>query len=203
MAILTCFPLLSHASTVLVLGDSISAGYGLEQTSQGWVALMQDALNNRGVRVVNASISGDTTAGGLARLPALLQRVEPSTVVIELGGNDGLRGLTPAQMDANLTAMIAAVRSRGANVLLLGMKMPPNYGKRYADLFRGVYASVAAKTGVRLVPFLLEGVGGVDEFMQADGIHPNAKAQPLLMKTVLKALDDVSSGKPDPSKKAR
>lgn len=181
--------LTAKAETLVVLGDSISAGYGLNQLEEGWVALLKEQLRPRGVEVVNASISGDTTAGGLTRLDELLLRVKPSLVVIELGGNDGLRGLTPAQMAANLTGMIEKSRAAGARVLLLGMRIPPNYGKRYADMFQNVYGEVAQKTGVALVPFLMDGVGGHDGLMQADGIHPNQAAQPLLLAQVLKQLE--------------
>ena len=176
------------AETLLVVGDSISAGYGLDKLEEGWVALLQEKLKPRGIEVINASISGDTTAGGLARIDALLERLRPAWVVIELGGNDGLRGLTPTQMSANLTAMIEKARVGKAQVLLLGMQIPPNYGKRYADMFQRVYGEVAQNTGVGLVPFLLEGVGGQDSMMQADGIHPNRAAQPILLEQVMKQL---------------
>lgn len=176
------------AETLLVVGDSISAGYGLGQIDQGWVAKVQQQLKPRGIEVVNASISGDTTLGGLNRIDELLGRVQPGWVIIELGGNDGLRGLTPAQMEANLIAMIEKSRAAKARVLLLGMRIPPNYGKRYAELFQQVYMRVAEKTRVALVPFLLEGVGGIDDMMQADGIHPNEKAQPIIAEQVIKAV---------------
>ncbi len=182
-------PLLAQAQTLLVVGDSISAGYGLARIDQGWVSLLQRALQPRDIAVVNASISGDTTAGGLARIDELLQRVHPRWVLIELGGNDGLRGLTPAQMADNLTAMIGKARQAGAEVLLLGMRIPPNYGKRYAEMFQRVYGEVAGRQRVALVPFLLEGVGGHDSLMQADGIHPNAEAQPLLLEQVMTSLE--------------
>ena len=176
------------AETLLVVGDSISAGYGLDKLEEGWVALLQEKLKPRGIEVINASISGDTTAGGLARIDALLERVRPVWVVIELGGNDGLRGLTPTQMGANLTAMIEKARVGKVQVLLLGMQIPPNYGKRYADMFQSVYGEVAQNASVGLVPFLLEGVGGQDSMMQADGIHPNRAAQPMLLEQVMKQL---------------
>lgn len=183
----------ARAESLLVVGDSISAGYGLDKVDEGWVALLQQKLNSRGIEVVNASISGDTTAGGVTRLDALLDRVRPGWVLIELGGNDGLRGLTPAQMNANLTAMIEKARAAKARVLLLGMQIPPNYGKRYAEMFQRVYAEVAQKTGVGLVPFLLEGVGGHDAMMQADGIHPNRAAQPILLEQVMRQLEPMLS----------
>lgn len=176
------------AETLLVVGDSISAGYGLDKLEEGWVALLQEKLKPRGIEVINASISGDTTAGGLARIDALLERVRPACVLIELGGNDGLRGLTPTQMSANLTAIIEKALAGKAKVLLLGMLILPNYGKRYADMFQRVYGDVAQNAGVGLVPFLLEGVGGQDSMMQADGIHPNRAAQPILLEQVMKQL---------------
>ncbi len=182
-------PMAARAETLLVVGDSLSAGYGLDRVEQGWVALLQQKLQPRGIEVVNASISGETTAGGLTRLDELLARTRPATVLIELGANDGLRGLTPGQMAANLTAMIDKTRAANARVLLLGMQIPPNYGKRYADLFQRTYAEVAEKTGVALAPFLLDGVGGHDALMQGDGLHPNAAAQPLLLAQVLKVLE--------------
>ncbi|MGH8436353.1 MAG: arylesterase [Pseudomonas sp.] len=177
------------AGTVLVVGDSISAALGLE-TSQGWVALMQKRLVEDGFeqKVVNASISGDTSAGGLARLPALLSEHRPSLVIIELGGNDGLRGQPPAQLQQNLAAMIDDSRAQGAEVLLLGMRLPPNYGERYNKAFAQVFTTLAEEKQVPLVPFFLEGVGGVPELMQADGIHPAASAQPRLLDNLWPAL---------------
>lgn len=170
------------AQTLLVVGDSISAGFGLD-TGQGWVTLLQQRLREQGYdyRVVNASISGDTSAGGLARLPALLAGEKPQVVVIELGGNDGLRGQPPLQLQQNLASMVAASRQAGARVLLLGMRLPPNYGERYTQAFARVYQTVAADSGAALVPFFLEGVGGVPQLMQADGIHPATAAQMQLL----------------------
>ncbi|AYC32675.1 arylesterase [Pseudomonas cavernae] len=170
------------AGTVLVVGDSISAALGLD-TSQGWVALLEKRLAQEGFdyRVVNASISGDTSAGGLARLPALLAEHRPDLVIFELGGNDGLRGQPPAQLQQNLAAMIDSARSNGAKVLLLGMRLPPNYGERYTHAFAEVFQALAEQKQVSLVPFFLEGVGGVPGMIQADGIHPTATAQPRLL----------------------
>jgi len=167
---------------VLVLGDSISAGFGLD-SSEGWVALLQERLAQQGLAqpVINASISGDTSAGGLSRLPALLAAHQPALLIIELGGNDGLRGLPPAQLQQNLAQMVTLGKNSGAQVLLLGMRLPPNYGKRYTDAFADTYAQVAAGQAVALLPFFLQGVAGVDGMMQADGIHPTAAAQPLLL----------------------
>lgn len=173
------------AGTVLVVGDSISAALGLE-TSQGWVSLLQKRLDDEGFehRVVNASISGDTSAGGASRLPALLGEHKPELVIIELGGNDGLRGQPPAQLQHNLAGMVEQSQKAGAKVLLLGMRLPPNYGKRYTDAFAQVYQDLASARQVPLVPFFLEGVGGVEGMMQADGIHPAASAQGKLLDNV-------------------
>ncbi|WP_236206470.1 arylesterase [Pseudomonas tohonis] len=177
------------AGTVLVVGDSISAALGLE-TSQGWVSLLQKRLDDEGFehRVVNASISGDTSAGGASRLPALLGEHKPALVIIELGGNDGLRGQPPAQLQQNLAGMVERSQQAGAKVLLLGMRLPPNYGKRYTDAFARVYQDLAASRQVPLVPFFLEGVGGVEGMMQADGIHPAAGAQGKLLDNVWPSL---------------
>lgn len=180
---------LAYGKSILVLGDSISAGYGLEKIDQGWVALLREKLKPRGVEVVNASVSGDTSAGGLARIDALLGEQRPSVVILELGGNDGLRGLPPQQLEANLDAMIQHARAAGAKVLLLGMKIPPNYGGRYTEMFHRVYTGLAERRGVALVPFLLEDVGGREAMMQADGIHPNREAQTILLGRVWENLE--------------
>ncbi len=173
------------AGTLLVVGDSISAAFGLE-TRQGWVSLLAERLQREAPQwqVVNASVSGDTSAGGLARLPALLEDHRPQLVLIELGGNDGLRGQPPARLQQNLAGMIARSREAGAQVVLLGMRLPPNYGQRYASAFEQVYLDLAQKKEVPLVPFFLEGVGGVAGLMQADGIHPAAEAQPILLENL-------------------
>ncbi|WP_394558405.1 arylesterase [Aquipseudomonas alcaligenes] len=178
------------AGTVLVVGDSISAALGLD-TRQGWVALLQKRLQEGGFehQVVNASISGDTSSGGLARLPALLAQHKPQLVIIELGGNDGLRGQPPAQLQQNLARMVDASKASGAGVLLLGMRLPPNYGQRYTQAFAQVYADLAADRQVPLVPFLLEGVGGVPGMMQPDGIHPAAAAQSKMLDNVWPSLE--------------
>jgi len=167
----------AHAATVLVLGDSISAAYGME-TAQGWVARLAQRLQKEGAhRVVNASISGETTSGGLNRLPALLARVQPDLVVIELGANDGLRGTPLTAVKANLAALISQSQRSGARVLLLGMRIPPNYGPRYSEGFHALYATLSERYGAALMPFLLEGVAGNPALMQADGLHPGASAQ--------------------------
>lgn len=170
------------AGTLLVLGDSISAAFGLD-TRQGWVSLLEQRLAAEGFdyQVVNASVSGDTSAGGLARLPTLLAEHRPQLVIVELGGNDGLRGQPPAQLQQNLAAIVQSARESGARVLLLGMQLPPNYGARYNALFSQVYADVAGAAQVPLLGFFLDGVGGVPALMQGDGIHPNAAAQPRLL----------------------
>ena len=173
------------AGTLLVVGDSISAAFGLD-SRQGWVALLEKRLDEEGFEhaVVNASISGDTSAGGAARLSALLAEHKPELVIIELGGNDGLRGQPPAQLQQNLASMIDKSQSAGADVLLLGMRLPPNYGARYTTSFAQVFADLAEQKKVPLVPFFLEGVGGVPGMMQADGIHPTESAQAVLLDNV-------------------
>jgi acyl-CoA thioesterase-1 len=176
-------------ATLLVVGDSISAGFGLD-TQAGWVDLLRERLKQQGFnhQVVNASISGDTSSGGLARLPALLAEHQPELVIIELGGNDGLRGQPSEQLQQNLAAMVADSRKQGAKVLLLGMQLPPNYGARYTQAFAKAFSDLAVSADVPLVPFFLEGVGGQPLLMQIDGIHPNAQAQPLLLENVWPAL---------------
>ena len=183
---------LSHAATpertVLVLGDSLSAEYGLPRGS-GWVALLEQRLaqEKKAVRVVNASISGETTFGGRTRLPALLAQHKPAIVVIELGGNDALRGLALDATRANLAWMTQAARKAGARVLLVGMQMPPNYGQDYAHRFAALYRQVARTEKAALVPFFLKGVADGPEptrLFQADRIHPNTEAQPLLLNNV-------------------
>lgn len=167
---------------VLVMGDSLSAAYGIEQRA-GWVSLLQTRLDGK-ARVVNASISGETSSGAAARLPDLLGQHRPEIVVLELGGNDGLRGLPPGQMRANLARMIEASQAADAEVLLLGIDIPPNYGRAYRDAFTGVFTRLADEHDLPLVPFLLEGIALEDELMQDDGIHPTAAAQPRILENV-------------------
>lgn len=167
---------------VLIMGDSLSAAYGIEQRA-GWVSLLQARLDGK-ARVVNASISGETSSGAAARLPDLLGQHRPEIVVLELGGNDGLRGLPPGQMRANLAAMIEQSQAADAEVLLLGIDIPPNYGQAYRDAFTGVFTGLADEHDLALVPFLLEGVALDDELMQDDGIHPTAEAQPRILANV-------------------
>ena len=170
------------ARTVLVLGDSISAGYGI-QRDQGWVALLATRLNasNGQYNVVNASISGETTGGALARLPLALKTHEPDVVVVELGGNDGLRGYPLQQIRANLERIGELSRTAGAELVYLGMRVPPNYGARYANAFHQVYTEVADAFDAPLMPFFLEGIALTPGMMQPDGIHPTRAAQPLLL----------------------
>jgi acyl-CoA thioesterase-1 len=169
------------AKSIVVLGDSISAGYGIE-VEQGWVALLQKKLlaTNSNYSISNASISGDTTAGGLARIDPILTAQNPAILLLQLGANDGLRGLSPVEMKNNLAEIVRRAQKAGAKVVLLGMKIPPNYGKRYVDMFYNVYPQLAKELDIPLVPFLLEDVALNKDLMQADGLHPNAKAQPIL-----------------------
>lgn len=169
------------AATMVVLGDSIGAAYGIE-VKQGWVALLQSKLEaeKTGVRIVNESISGETTAGGLARIDRILADHKPAVLLIELGANDGLRGLPLTAMKSNLAEMLHQGRQAGARLLLLSMRIPPNYGKRYTDLFYNVYQQLSSEFKIPCVPFILEDVALIEELMQADGLHPNAKAQPMI-----------------------
>ena len=171
------------AKTVMVLGDSISAGYGIEP-QQAWVNLLQKRLDQqypKQHKVVNASVSGETTSGALARLPKLLQTHKPNVVVIELGGNDGLRGQPPLMIQKNLAQLIQQSQKANATVVVLGMKMPPNYGTAYSKAFENNYKVVSQQYKVKLLPFFLEGVAGNKSLMQKDLVHPNGKAQPILL----------------------
>lgn len=167
------------ATTLLILGDSLSAAYGLKQ-EQGWVSLLQNAWKEQGVRVVNAAISGETTDGGLARLPRLLKQHQPSHILIELGGNDGLQGHAPAKIKQNLAAMIELAQSNDVKVLLQQMQIPSNYGRRYNEMFSNNYRQLAEEYEVILIPFLLQEVALDPDLMQSDGIHPNLQAQPKI-----------------------
>jgi acyl-CoA thioesterase-1 len=170
------------APVLLVLGDSLSAGYGIA-LDQGWANLLQARIHAVGLphQVVNASISGDTTAGGLARLPRLLDEYRPAVLVIELGANDGLRGFSPARIEAALAEMVGMARAAGSRVLLVGVRLPPNYGAAYSERFQRIFADVARGQGVALTAQLLDGVAEVPELMQADGLHPRASAQLRLL----------------------
>jgi len=176
----------AEAPVILVFGDSISAGYGLARVEQGWVELLKTRLKEQGYgyQVVNASVSGETTAGGLARLPRALELHHPSIVILELGGNDGLRALPIAQMRANLTQMVTLAGAAGAKVLLLGMRMPPNYGPQYTEQFAMVFSDLAREKKVSLVPFLLTDIALTSTLLQGDDIHPNALGQPVLLENV-------------------
>ena len=182
----------SASKTVLVLGDSLSAEYGLERGS-GWVSLLEKRLKNNKIdaTIVNASVSGETTSGGKVRLPALLDQYRPDIVVLELGANDGLRGLPIKSAKENLRDMIDISYKAKAKVLLVGMQLPPNYGRDYIQKFSAVYKTLAKEEKLPLVPFLLEGVASRPELFQADRLHPLADAQPIILSNVwpyLKAL---------------
>lgn len=178
------------APVILVMGDSLSAAYGIE-TSQGWVALLQQRLRARGYdyQVVNASVSGDTSAQGLTRLPLELARHRPAIVILELGANDGLRGLSVSSMQENLVHMIQLCEKAGAKVLLVGIYLPPNYGPEYTQKFAAVYPELARQYHLPLVPFLLAGVAEHRGLMQADGLHPIASAEPRVLDNVWPRLE--------------
>ena len=188
--------------TLLIVGDSLSAGYGIEKEAS-WVTLLEKRLAREGYgyRIVNASISGDTTQGGLERLPRALEVHAPELVLIELGGNDGLRGFPLALLRRNLVAMIEMSRDAGARVVLAGMQLPPNYGPEYTRGFRDLYRELAAEHGVALVPFLLEDVALDRRLMQVDGIHPNEAAQQKMLDNVWPVLEAELAALEDGSRK--
>ena len=171
--------------TILVFGDSLSAAYGI-RPEQGWVALLTQRLRSQGYgyQVVNASVSGETTQGGLERLPRALQLHQPGVVILELGGNDGLRGLPVSETRANLARMVQLSQAAGAHVLLVGIRMPPNYGPRYTEQFARMFPELASQYHVPLVPFLLEQVALNPTRMQPDGLHPNAQGEPPVLDTL-------------------
>lgn len=179
----------SQTPSILVLGDSLSAGYGMK-LEQSWPRLLQNRLDDNGheYRVVNSSITGDTTQGGLTRLPRLLSIHHPDIVVIELGGNDGLRGIGVRVSKENISRMIEQSQAIGARVLLTGIRLPPNYGLTYTRSFEAMYTELEERYGVHLVPFLMDGIALEPSLMQADGIHPNAAAQPVLLDNVWETL---------------
>ena len=180
---LCLIPLGVSAKTIMILGDSLSARYGI-QPQQGWVHLLQKRLEQqypKQHKVVNASVSGETTSGALARLPKLLQTHRPDLVVIELGGNDGLRGQPPQMIQKNLASLIQQSQKAKAKVIVFGMKMPPNYGQAYSKAFENNYKVVSQQYKVKLLPFFMQGVAGNKTLMQKDLIHPNAKAQTILL----------------------
>lgn len=202
--LLSAIPLLAQACNgdkggILVLGDSLSAAYGIDE-SEGWVALLRQRLTEEQLHrpVINASISGETSSGGTARLQPLLDKYQPEVVILELGGNDGLRGYPVTTLRAQLQQAIDLSRQQGAHVLLVGMQIPPNYGARYSRLFSETYPTLAKQNQIALVPFLLDGVAGLPEMMQPDGIHPTAAGQPQMLDNVWPALQDVLQTLPAP-----
>lgn len=180
------------APVVLVFGDSLSASYGIP-ADRGWVSLLERRIQQKkpGYRVVNASISGETTSGGRYRIEPILAEHRPAVVILELGANDGLRGLPLNAVASNLNAIISACRNRKARVLLIGMRLPPNYGNAYAAKFQAIYPQAAQRHEIPLLPFLLEGFAGNPELFQADGLHPTTAAQPLIMERVWKVLQPI------------
>jgi acyl-CoA thioesterase-1 len=176
------------AGTVLVYGDSLSAAYGIGQ-QDGWVSLLGERLKPRDYTVANASISGETTSGGAARIGDALARFRPDVLVVALGGNDGLRGLPVAEMKANLGTIVRAAQARKIRVLVVGVRIPPNYGRRYTEEFFAAFGEVARQYKTGYVPFILEGIGERRELFQPDQIHPTAAAQPLLLETVWRGLE--------------
>ncbi len=172
----------ANAPTVLVFGDSLSAGYGID-VDQSWPALLQSRLESQGYehRVINASISGETTEGGVTRISSTLENFSPDLVILELGGNDGLRGFPPERMRANLQTIIETVKASGAAVVMLGIRIPTNYGPRYTGAFENVYRELADQLGVLWIEFFMEGIALNEDLMQDDGIHPNAEAQSILL----------------------
>ena len=184
---------ISHAyaqpkTTILVMGDSLSAGYGID-IEKSWVSLLEKELTKqKDIQIINASVSGETSSGGNTRLPALLNEHHPDVVILELGGNDALRGQPLKLLEKNLQSMIDASKKFNAKILLAGMQIPPNYGARYSNQFKELYPKLATKNDIALVPFLLEDIGGNAELMQRDGIHPTAEAQPIIVNNVLPEL---------------
>jgi len=177
--------LASEPPVLLILGDSLSAGYGMERENS-WVSLLEARLGERGYsyRILNSSISGDTSQGGLTRLPRLLERYQPQIVIIELGANDGLRGIDPDVTRENIASMIRQSQANGARVLLAGIKLPPNYGSAYLQQFESIYGDLAKEFDTLLVPFFMDGIAFNPDLLQADNIHPNEKGQPVLLDNV-------------------
>lgn len=186
----------SNIKTILLVGDSLSAAYGIN-IDDGWVAMLQNRLANEDIpyQLINASISGDTSVGGMNRLPLLLQQYQPDIVILELGGNDGLRGLPIKALRQNLQSMVEASLAQKARVILAGIKIPPNYGKRYTEMFYQVYTQLAAEYPIVLIPFLLDGIGDNTALMQADGLHPTKEAQPLILDIVWNKLKPLLENK--------
>jgi acyl-CoA thioesterase-1 len=193
VATLLALPAMANQNTLLILGDSLSAAYGVPSDT-AWVQLLRNRLSNNGLadwQVINASISGETTDGGARRLPELLEENDPDVVIIELGGNDGLRGFPPDVIEANLASMIEQVQESGAQAVLIGMQIPPNYGQRYTEMFANIYPKLSDRYDVALVPFFLEGIYNQDGLMQDDGIHPTEKAQPKLLENAWPVIEPV------------
>ncbi|UTW10979.1 arylesterase [Marinobacterium rhizophilum] len=190
-------PGIGAAQSILVLGDSLSAAYGMP-VEQGWVALMRQRIEQQsaGVAVVNASIGGETTQGGITRLPALLEQHEPDILILELGANDGLRGTPLPVIRQNLSRLISLGQEAGARVLLLGIRLPPNYGPRYSEGFYSIFAELSESEQVARVPFLMEGVALDRSLMQDDGLHPNSAAQPRMLENVWTQLQALLSAPP-------
>lgn len=187
--VLTVAPAAADDPWILILGDSLSAAYGME-IDESWPSLLQQRLDEDGhaYRVFNSSIAGETTQGGLTRVPGLLEKLAPAIVIIELGGNDGLRGLPLDVTRSNLAGMIELSQAAGARVILAEMRIPPNYGRTYTERFNGTYSELAGRYHVALLPFLLEDIAPEPGLMQPDGIHPTADAQPLILKQVWRVL---------------
>jgi len=176
---------------ILMMGDSLSAGYGID-LQQGWVSLLQEDITFKNHwRIINASVSGETSTGGRERLPALLKQHQPQIVLLELGGNDGLRGQPLKILRDNMQNMIDASKAAGAKVILAGMQIPPNYGARYARQFQNLYVELAEKNDAALIPFLLAGIADNKALMQNDGIHPTAEAQPMIVQNVMPTLKEM------------
>lgn len=197
LGVVSFFPVAATASeppVLLILGDSLSAGYGMDR-EKSWVSLLETRLRESGYsyRILNSSISGDTSQGGLARISRLLDRYQPEIVIIELGANDGLRGINPDITRENITSMVEQSQAVGARVLLAGIKLPPNYGSAYLEQFESIYGDIANEFDTLLVPFFMDGVALRPELLQADTIHPNEAGQPVLLDNVWKVLEPALS----------
>ncbi len=192
LLLILALPFTASAQIILIVGDSLSSAYGIP-VDQGWVSLLQQRLStkNHPYRIVNASISGDTTANALARLPQALNDHKPAIVVIELGGNDGLRGLSLKAMKNNLSSMIIKAKDSGAKVMLIGVQLPPNYGPKFTDKFQAIFHELARRYKIVLQPSLVEGIGTDRNMMQQDGIHPNAIAQPFIRDRIWEKLNQL------------
>lgn len=187
---LAVFCSLAHAKSILVMGDSLSAGYGI-QTKDSWVTLLQQKLANGNYQydVINESISGETSDGGLRRFPSILQRTNPDIIILELGANDGLRGFPIPVIKSNLSQLVKMGLAKGAKILLLGIHIPPNYGAHYTNQFHALFGHTATENGIALVPFFLDGVAANNDYMQSDGLHPNAKGQPIILENIWPLLE--------------